>query len=196
MDKKTLVPIQLYIFFSIIFNTIIKVTDIIPQDERTSNIAHIANNIFSLFEISLLYYFLFFRIRRIQFRILIVIFFLLYVTTCGLFWTIKPKSFYSFSPHLFGIEGLLIVIPCFFYIYEILRSDISINLKSDANFIVTCGILFYFSLSIPTYFSWFNLHYNAPGFDKILLLSNSIFYGILFISFMKAYLCNIPKQKQ
>ena len=196
LDKTQLLPIQIYIFLSIVFNLIIKITDLLPQQNSTSNIAHIAINVFSLLEISLIYYYLYFRIRGRRFRKTIVVFYLLYFTICGIFWNIKPNSFYSFAPHLFGIEGVLITIPCLFYIYEILRTDLKVNLYSNANFIVTCGILFYFSISIPTYLSWYNLYYLAPGFDKLLLLSNSIFYGILFISFMKAYLCNIQEQKQ
>ena len=71
---------------------------------------------------------------------------------------------------LYGFESLLIIIPCLFYIYELLKSNLLISLKSDANFISTCGLLFYFSISIPTYFSWYTLYYLSPGFDKILTI--------------------------
>ena len=196
MDKKQLLPIQLYIFFSIVLSLIIKITDLLPQNSLTTSFAHIAINVFSLLEISLIYYFLYARLAGHWFRILIITFYLTYVSICFIFWTIEPNSFFSFAPFLFGIEGLLITIPCFCYLYEILRSDLLIDLNSNANFIVTCGILFYFSISIPTYLSWYNLHYLAPGIDKLLLISNSISYAILFISFMKAYLCNIQEQKQ
>ena len=121
--------------------------------------------------------------------------FFLYISICVLCWLINDRLFYSFTPDLLGVEGLLITGYCLFYIYEILRSDINTDLKTDANFIVTCGILFYFSLSVPTYFSWYNLHYLAPGFEKITILANSIFYTILFISFIKAYLCPVPNRK-
>ena len=109
-------------------------------------------------------------------------------------WILNHRIFFSFTPDLLGVEGILITTCCIYYIFEILKFDMNVDLKSDANFIATCGILFYFSLSIPTYFSLYNLHYLAPAFEKITILANSIFYTILFISFMKAYICPIPKQ--
>jgi len=193
---KNLQPIKLYIFFSVVFNLTIKITDILPQTKVVTNIAHITLNIFSILEFTLIYYFLYSRIIGVRFRKSMIVIFIIYIAFFIIIWTFIPNSFTSFIPPLFGFEGLLITIPCFFYIYEILRSDLTINLNSDANFIITCGTLFYFCISIPTYLSWHNLFYLAPGIDKILLLSNSIFYAILFVSYMKAFLCNIQAQKQ
>jgi hypothetical protein len=195
-SRENLQPIKLYIFLSVIFNLAIKITDMLPQTKLVTNIAHITLNTFSILEITLIYYFLYSRIVGVRFRNLMIALFIIYISFFSIIWTTIPDSFISFIPPLFGFEGLFIAIPCFFYIYEILRSDLTINLNSDANFIITCGTLFYFCVSIPTYLSWHNLFYLAPGIDKLLLLSNSIFYTILFISFMKAFLCNIQAQKQ
>jgi hypothetical protein len=195
-NSKNLQPIKVYIFLSVIFNLTIKITDMLPQTYLVTSIAHITINIFSILEFSLIYYFLYSRIAGVQFRKSMIVIFIIYIAFCAIIWTTIAGSFISFIPPLFGIEGLLITIPCFFYIYEILRSDLTVNLNSDANFIITCGTLFYFCVSIPTYLSWHNLFYLSPGIDKLLLLSNSIFYTILFISFMKAFLCNIQAQKQ
>ena len=192
--KKNLLPIQLYIIGSFIFNFIAKIFDAFPKN--LYNIGEVSLNINSLLEISLLFCFLFVRIKGRRFRILILVFFLTYLSTCCIFWIIKKNSIFTFSPDLFGIECILITISCLFYIYEILKSDLHIDLQSDTNFIITCGILFYFSISIPSYFSWYNLHLMAPEIERILLISNSVFYTILFISFIKAYLCPIPVQKQ
>jgi hypothetical protein len=195
-NNNDLQPIKLYVFLSVIFNLTIKITDILHQTNLVVNIAHIALNVFSILEFTLIYYFLYMRIESVQFRKFMVVSFIIYISFCSIIWITLPDTFISFIPPLFGIEGLLITIPCFFYIYEILRSDLIVNLNSDANFIITCGTLFYFCVSIPTYLSWHNLFYLTPGVDKLLLLSNSIFYALLFISFMKAFVCNIPAQKQ
>jgi hypothetical protein len=194
-ERKDLLSIRIYILASIIFNLIAKISDYNPQYFGYNFTSEVALNIFSLLEISLLYYFLFTRIKSRKFRITIIFFLFSYYSTCIIFWIMKKNSFYAFSPDLFGIECLLLVIPCLFYIYEILNSDLSINFNTDPNFIITCGILFYFSISVPSYFSWYNLRLIAPSILRILILSNSIFYTILFFSFMKAFICTIPKLK-
>src|SRR5450432_1040344 len=186
-SRKNLLPIQLYIIVSIVANLILNIFDLLPIKSSYKNIEQVSFNIYSLLEISLIYYFLFIRIKGKWFHITMLISFLIFISICVIGWTFNNKLFFSFAPDLSGVEGLLITVACLFYIYEILKSDLNIDLKSDANFIVTCGILFYFSVSIPTYFSWYNLHYMAPEFQKIIILANSIFYTTLFISFMKAY---------
>jgi hypothetical protein len=195
-NRTDLSSIQVYIIVSFIFNLIAKVSDFHSNIFAYNYISEVVLNIFSLLEISILYYFLFTRIKTQKFRIIVILFLFTYYSTCIIFWSIKKNSFYTFSPDLFGIECLLLVIPCFFYIYEILNSDLSINLNSNPNFIITCGILFYFSISAPSFFSWHNLSLIAPNILRTLVLSNSIFYAILFFSFMKAYICTIPNLKQ
>lgn len=194
-DRKNLMPIKIYIILSIVANLTMNVFDSFFPQSHFRNFEQAVFNICCLLEVSLIYYFLFIRTKGKWFRTIGSISFFLYISICILCWLLNHRLFYSFTPDLLGVEGLLITSYCLFYIYEILRSDINTDLMADANFIVTCGILFYFSLSVPTYFSWYNLHYLAPGFEKIAILANSIFYIILFISFMKAYLCPITNQK-
>jgi hypothetical protein len=191
-DRKNLILIKIYIILSIVVNLIMNVLDsFFPQSDHR-NFEQAVFNICCLLEISLIYYFLLNKIKGKWFRAISSISFFLYIFICILFWLLNNRIFYSFTPVLLGFESLLITGYCLFNIYEILKSEVIINLKTDANFIVTCGILFYFSLSVPTYFSWYNLHYLAPSFEKITIFANSIFYTVLFISFMKAYLCPIP----
>ena len=195
-NRTDLLSIQVYIIASFIFNLIAKVSDFNSKIFSYNYISEVALNIFSLLEITILYYFLLTRIKTQKFRVIVILLLLTYYSTCIIFWSIKKNSFYAFSPDLFGIECLLLVISCLFYLYEILNSDLSINLNSDPNFIITCGILFYFSVSAPSFFSWYNLRLMAPNILRMLILSNSIFYAILFFSFMKAYICTIPNLKQ
>jgi hypothetical protein len=194
-DRKSLLPIKLYIFVSIVANLIFNVFDTFLSNSSFRNLEQITFNIYSLLEISLIYYFLLIRVKGKAFRATMFTSLVLYISVCIVGWVLSKKLFFSFAPDLLGIEGLLITVSSLFYIYEILKSELNIDLKTNANFIVTCGILFYFSLSVPIYFSWFNLHYLAPGFEKIVIFGNSIFYTILFISFMKAYICPIPVRK-
>jgi hypothetical protein len=192
--KKHLFPIQLYIIASFIF-TLFERIIIFFRKNGPNEIGGALLNIFSLLELSLLYYFLYLRIKGKGFRISMSIFLITYFTICIRFWTVQANSFFSFWPDLLGLEYLLIVIPCLFYIYEIFKSDLNTDFKANANFIITCGVLFYFSITIPYLFSYYNFYAIAPQFLTLSSLLNSIFYILLFMSFLKAYLCPIPDHK-
>jgi hypothetical protein len=194
-DKKYLFPIQLYLASCIIVETVDLSYAFFAKNQSRTLLSAI-QNIQTILEIFLIYCFLYNRLHRKVFQNSIIIFFSIYLTTCFTLWIFKKNSFFIFAPDLLGIEGILITIPCLFYIYEILTSDLIINLKSDSNFIATCGILFYFSISIPIFFCWYILYYISPGSDKILIILNLICSSILILSFMKAYLCPIPDQQQ
>jgi hypothetical protein len=194
-DKRELIPIQLYIIVSLLVNGILNFNDVFYPYRKNRDFDTALVNIYSILEISILYYFLFKRIKNPNFQLSMKILLVSYFTICTVLWSFKVKGVYSFTPNLFGFQGIFIIVPCLFYIYEILKSDFLIDLKNNGNFIITCGILFNFGITIPSYFSWYNLYYLSPEFIKINILTNYIFYTILFISFMKAYLCIAPEKK-
>jgi hypothetical protein len=193
--RSDLFPIKLYIIVSLIANLILNIFDAFVLNDPWKSIEQITFNIYSLLEISLLYYFIYAKIKGVWLRRSLLIFYIIFFSICIAGWSLNKKVIYSFMPEISGFEGILITISCFFYIYELLKSDLIINLKSNSNFIVTCGMLFYFSISVPIYFSWYNLHYLTPSIKEIFVLLNSILYTILFVSFMKAYLCPISDSK-
>jgi hypothetical protein len=194
-DKRDLIPIQLYIIVSLLVNGILNFNDVFFLYRKNRDFDTALVNIYSILEISILYYFLFKRIKKPNFQLSMKILLVSYLAICIILWSYKVKGVYSFTPNLFGFQGIFIIVPCLFYIYEILKSDFLIDLKNNGNFIVTCGILFNFGITTPSYFSWYNLYYISPEFIKINIVTNYIFYTILFISFMKAYLCTAPEKK-
>lgn len=193
--NRDLFPIQLYIIVSLIVNGVLNIIELFSLNNKNEEYGSVIINIYSILEISILYYYLYNRIKRLNFRHSMKAFLIVYFSICALHWIIKVKGIFTFVPNLFGFEGILIIVPCFFYIYEILKSDSYIDLKNNAHFIVICGILFYFGITIPSYFSWYNLYYLSPQFIKIVIVTNYTFYTILFISFMKAYLCTASEKK-
>jgi len=193
--NKRLVAIQIYVLLSILLYLTIDILSLIPANENYRNFGQVLNNLNSLLEISLIHIFLYSRIKSKSFRSIILIFSLVYICISFLVWHFIDKSIYSFVPDLFGIEGILILIPCLFYVFELLKSDLEIDLISNPSFIVTCGLLFYFSITIPIWFSWYNLYFIAKEFSKILILAITISFIILIISFMKAFLCPIHNQQ-
>ncbi len=195
-NKKDLISIQLYIIVSFLVNGALKVLEIYSIKKQYEEVESALVNIYSILEISILYYYFFKRITRREFRNSMKILLTIYFTTCSMVWCFDAKGIYYFAPHLFGLEGLLITIACFFNIYEILKSELHFDLRNNPNFIVTCGILFYFGITTPSYLSWYNLFYVAPDAIKIIFVLNYSFYALLFFSFSKAYLCIVPQQKK
>lgn len=188
-NRNDLLPIKIYIVVSLIANLIINFFDAFVIKGPLKSIEQITFNIYSLLEISLFYYFIYTKLKGKWLRITMLLSYTLFFSFCIIGWTSNKKLFYSFAPEISGIEGILITISCLFFIYELLKSDLVINLKSNSNFIVSCGMLFYFSISVPIYFSWYNIHYLTPDFKEIFILVNTFLYASLFISFTKAYLC-------
>ncbi len=193
--KKHLFPIQLYIIISLVVNIIIKITDFIPRTSLIVTINNVVLNIYSIVEIALLYYFIYGILKSRKFRLILIIFFIIYLSIYVSIWISTQKPFFLTEGPPFGFENLLLTIPCFFIMYEFMISDLVFDFKSDANFIITCGILFYFSITTPFYFGYSAMERIAPGFFKIFSILNFTFYALLFISFTKAYLCPLPEQK-
>ncbi len=194
--NKALFPLQLYIFISLVVNIFLEIIDSLPNCDPLGRIASSVANIYSFIEISLLFYFVNSILKRKKFRFILKVLLLIYFSICILIWTGKYQALFYIVPQLFGIENFFITVSCLFYFYEVLNSELVLNFKSDGIFVAICGLLFYFSIMTPlqfTYFIWFKV---APELNQIVRIMNMIFYSILFISLMKAYLCPSPNQKQ
>lgn len=193
-EKKELRLIQLYIIISLFANVILKILDYSIERIASRKLSNLFINIYSLLEISILFYFLRGIIKERRFRVSMNIFFLLYILICSIVWTFLNGGIFISIPALYGFENLFLTIWCFFYMYETMKSDLIINFKSDSNFIAICGILFYFSITTPYFFSIYTL--NKIGLQNLFYFFHSISYTLLFIAFMKAYLCPIQELKK
>ncbi len=194
--KKNLLPIHIYITaLMFIMLPIEAVNYLIPQNKFLEQIKTITLNVFSIVEIFLLYYFINQNLSRKFFKIVTLLLFMAYVLICCTIWFGKRHAFSLFMPDLFGIENLFITISCLFYFYEVFKSDLNIDFKSDPTFIIMSGILFYFSVTTPLIFSFYVLSIYALDSLNIFLSLNLLFNTILIFSFGKAFLCPIPIQK-
>ena len=194
--NRELRPMQLYIILLLVVNVIMKLLPHVSKPELYKYLSTSIINLFSVLEIIIIYYFIYFKIKRILLRVLMVLLLISFLSICAIFWTVKKNTFFAFAPDLFGLECFLITIPCLFYVFEILRTEYYIDLKSNAKFIITCGLLFNFSLLVPIYFSWYTLFQINSDFNKILNFLSILFSSILALVFVKAYLCPITVQKQ
>jgi len=193
--KKFLFPIQLYIIFSLINGLLLTILEHLLENKNYNNIAKIEVNIYSIIEFSLIYYFLFRNIPKIKYKNILLFLYFFYILFFLLNWIIIPNGILSTLPTLYGLGNLFITIASLFYIYEILKSEVVVDFKADSNFLVVCGALFYFSTTIPIFFFTNVLNAMAPAFITLYNGINELLFSILFMSFIKAYLCPSPEQK-
>lgn len=151
-DNKVLLPIQLYIVVSLALNVLLKITDFLPKNIATNNYTNLVINIYSISEISLIYYFIFSLLKGSNFKTLMIFLYIFYLSVIVIIWFTSHNSIFFYLPLLMGLENLFIVISSFFYMYEIFKSNDILNFKADPKFIAVSGILFYFSISIPFFF--------------------------------------------
>lgn len=192
-NKKNLLLVQLYIIFSLVFNVLFKVLEYFFDSDFSNRYISMLMKIYSIIEISLICLFLIRLVNRKKSKTVIKTLYIFYISIWSIIFVFfKNALFFNFSP-MYGLENLFIVIACMLYIFEIVRSDEIIDLKSNSNFIAVSGIFFYFSISIPYFF----IAYSATrlGLIQIFSLLNLVFYILLFISLLKAYLCPLQKSR-
>jgi hypothetical protein len=148
-------------------------------------------SVFVVLEIAIINSFLFSKMRKHNFRILTALCSVLFYIACSILWFNHPDAFFANVPSLFGIEGIFIAIPSLLLIYEILKSDLTVDLNLNPNFIIASGLLFYFGLSVPIFFYSGNVFFSNDIREiyLFLLFLLLIFYIVLLLTFIKAYLC-------
>jgi hypothetical protein len=185
--KNDLLLLHIYIAVSIVVYTI---NNIVPIFFKTNMIIiPITQNIFSLIEILLINLFFYLRIQRKIMKKFTIILLSIYYLFCAALWISYATAFRSFTPPLFGLEGICIAIPSLFYLFEILHSDLHTSLASDAYFISTCGILLFFSITIPIWFILSTFYVSNELFGYSSLLTLAILNLIFYLSLLKAFLC-------
>ena len=148
----------------------------------------ISISIFMLFEITIFFIYIKNNINNVKLKMTIktlFISFLILVFCIGINYSSLCYRSNSWLP---VIESLFLIIPCFFYFFELFISH-KIILKNHSSFWVVTGILFYNCCSIPIYLLSEYILKNMPSYFNIVFSLNYILYTILFLLFIKAYLC-------
>ena len=193
-SKKSIRPIQFYIIISVVNSVFLKSFDFLPSLANHIEIIRIVVNTYSLLEISSIFYFYFIQFKLKKYRDTLIVLYSLYIGCCMIFWLIKGMTV-SFIPANFGIENLLITIASLYYIFTFLKSGELIDFKSSPGFFASCGILFYFSITTPYFVIYSILSSASISYTDEFSNVNYLSYSLLFISFIKAYLCPKPKFK-
>ncbi len=193
---KQLFLIRIYIAASLFVDILSSATELFfPQSKICGEIYNCVINFYSLLEISIIYLF----IRKItiekRMRKGMKILYLIYIFSCAILWIYFPQAVVLNIHHLYAFEGVLITAICLLYFFEFVNRDFQKDIFKNPRFIIICGILFYFSTTVPYYFTSTSLLQISPSFRIIYDCINYCFCTILFLTFIKAYLCPIPIQK-
>jgi hypothetical protein len=150
----------------------------------------ISLNIYMLFECTTFTFYIFTNLAKSIWKVYTIILYCIFIIFLLIIWNKYPTSFSKYSPQLFAIEGLFIVLFCLFYLYELSKS--SLNLKKQPSFWIITGSIFYFSVTIPYYLLFYSLQNRLPEYLPLVNSLSFILYSILYLFFIKAFLC--PQQ--
>ncbi len=193
---KQLFLIRIYIAASLFVDILSSVTELLyPESKVCGEIYNGTINFYSLLEISIIYMFISTITLGKRTRKCMKILYLIYILVCAILWIYFPHAIILNIHHLYSFEGVLITAICLLYFFELIQNDFHTDILENPQFIIICGILFYFSTTVPYYFTSTSLLEISPSFRLIYDCANYLFYTILFLSIIKAFLCPIPIQK-
>ena len=154
----------------------------------------IDTNLFNLFAVSLLYIFFRSVITRRSFQITMLVLYVSYLVADMIVW-LPMHRFQMFTGPLVGFSYFCIAIPCVFYFYDLLRSELETDLKNDPVFYVVCGIFCYYAVAVPFSITYNILYDATPVVLVFLYLTSSIFDLVMKVFLIKAFLCTAQRQK-
>ena len=187
--KKNSLPfVTIYLAVSIIFYSLDVLVSIFGYGDD-SFFAGMYNS-YGLFELCIINTFLFLKIKSKSFQFAVILGSCIYFSMCAIAWFINFHAFLKFTPFLPGIESIFIAIPSLLLIFEILKSGLAEDLRSNPVFLISSGLLFYHSLCVPIMFflGYLQLNNVIPGYYQYLMDITFIFYAIFIFTVVKAYL--------
>jgi hypothetical protein len=184
---KNLKLITIYVLVSTIFSSVDTIMFIFnSHDYRLLSVMY---NSYDIFEFLIINSFIFSRLRSASFRIINILCVLVYFSMCYI--DFSHFYFTNHTPILSGIGYIFIAIPSLLLLFEILKSDLTTDLRLNPDFLIASGLLFYFSLSVPMSFFLGNAFFtnNILDISEYLVSINYIFYLVLLYTFIVAYSC-------
>ncbi len=183
--------ITYYITVALINDILCVTSDLcIKNEELRIKIPGMFISLFTLIEITIFFIYIYTNIlnrRRKNIVIGILIFFFLF----SFFIQFRNHLFYNYYQTIswaFVFESLCLIIPCLLYFFELFTLP-KIILQQHPSFWIVTGILFYASCSIPIFLLNDYINKNIPECYNIIFSLNYILYSILFLLFIKGYIC-------
>ena len=91
---------------------------------------------------------------------------------------------------VYTLEAIILLILCLCYFYELFRKLAIVNLKNDPAFWVSTGLLFFMACTLPYSLLENYMDRYYPNSSHMLYSLFYLFYIMLFIMVIRAYLCN------
>ena len=154
----------------------------------------IHTNLETIINLSLLYIFFAGVITRPFFRVSMLVMYISYLVACVIMW-VPLGHFKDFSGSLIGFNYFCIAIPCVFYFYDLLRSELETDLKKDPVFYVVCGIFCFYAVAVPFGITYKILYDATPWVMGFLITTSAVFDLVMKIFIIKAFLCPVPRLK-
>lgn len=157
--------------------------------QRVNIYTNISIHIFILIEFSSIYFFfyknnVFTKLVKKTLSLICIVFISFYIVTLN-------STFFSPNMgHLYYTESLVILIPCFIYLYQLFLKPPTLDLLQEPAFWFTSGILIYFVLTLPLFLIIDNLQQKHLGY--LVNTINCFGYIIIFSFLIKAFRCK-PK---
>jgi len=179
----------IYTIASILQTALIKSLEIISKTHPIPNLtmySKISIQVFILTEFVCIYFFFYkvsFFNNRIKKILLVssILFLLFYITSFTSLFYISHMSY------LYNFESMIILLPCFIYLYQLFLNPPVLDLLQEPSFWFTSGVLIYFILTLPLFIIVDNL--NDHYYTAMVNIINLIGYMIIFSFLIKAYRC-------
>jgi len=96
---------------------------------------------------------------------------------------------------VYTVEGVILLILCLAYFFELFKKLPIVNLKNDPVFWISIGLLFFMACTLPYSLleNYFDKYY--PSLSFMLYSLFYVFYVLLLIMIIRAYLCRAPISK-
>ena len=161
-----------------------------PDKNAEHTAAKVSIYIFLVIEFSCIYLF-FYKIRFYNKRIKKSLAFTFgFCLLSYIILAIKSNFFILHVDYIYYIQSLIILVPCFLYLYQLFVQPPTLNLLNEASFWFFSGILIYFILTLPLFFM---IHYFQSKIMRVMVdIINLLGYNLIFSFLIRAYLCK-PK---
>jgi hypothetical protein len=131
--------------------------------------------------------------RKNIIKIVTALFFLFFIyrimTDSAVFRTISYKTLNT----IYTIEAVILIFFCLLYFYELFKQLPTLNLLNEPSFWISTGLFFFMSCTLP--YSLLENYLRKNYFDLEVEFYSIfyMFYSLMFIMIIKAYLCRPAK---
>ncbi len=110
----------------------------------------------------------------------------------------KDQKFYhaiseNTQSKVYTVEGMILLMVCLFYFIEMFKKPSYLNLKNEPAFWISTGVLYFFACTLPYSILEIHIRKNFPDFILSSYGIFYIFYTLLFLMIIRAYLCKPEK---